>query len=128
MPYKDKEAGKAYDVQYRLKNKEKIKERQRKWYSENRVRVINSVIANRDKRWYGISSEDYNYTLSVQNFCCAICGRDHMDIRGRRLCVDHDHETGKFRGLLCDLCNKGLGQFRDNIEVLEKAIEYLRSR
>jgi len=42
--------------------------------------------------------------------------------------MDHDHETGKFRGMLCHHCNRGLGNFKDKIENLEKAIEYLKSK
>ena len=53
---------------------------------------------------------------------CFICG---LDKDRRNLCVDHCHTTGKVRGLLCDNCNVGLGRFKDNITLLEKAIKYL---
>lgn len=60
---------------------------------------------------------------------CAICG-NHLSsqsiIKRERGHIDHCHTTNKVRGVLCDLCNKGLGQFKDNIESLTKAIEYLR--
>jgi hypothetical protein len=60
--------------------------------------------------------------LSAQDGRCAICGAE----RGtRRLAIDHDHTTGFIRGLLCVRCNTGLGSFRDDPELLRKAIEYL---
>jgi|SRR3990167_1958369 len=56
---------------------------------------------------------------------CNICKKD-VDSDGSRMCVDHDHLTGKIRGVLCSKCNIGLGSFEDSIEVLEKAIKYLK--
>jgi len=53
---------------------------------------------------------------------CFICG---LDKDRRNLCIDHCHTTGKIRGLLCDSCNVGLGRFKDNTNLLEKAIKYL---
>ena len=75
-------------------------------------------------RKYGITIEKYEILLAEQNGCCAIClavtGSD-----GKRLAVDHNHETGEVRGLLCDNCNTGLGMFKDNPSLLAKAINYL---
>ena len=53
---------------------------------------------------------------------CQICGQKDR----RELCVDHCHTTGAVRGLLCDNCNKALGLFKDNVDVLNKAIDYLK--
>jgi hypothetical protein len=58
---------------------------------------------------------------------CEICGRRPQDGE-RDLHIDHDHETGLFRGLLCNNCNAGLGRFKDSTENLEAAIEYLKTR
>ena len=77
------------------------------------------------KNRYGISIAEYDALFSSQNGNCKICGRSQKDQK-RKLAVDHDHKTGKVRGLLCDKCNKGLGQFEDNIELFQKAIEYLK--
>jgi hypothetical protein len=62
-----------------------------------------------------------------QQGLCAICfkGVSGMSSSKVRLSVDHDHKTGKIRGLLCGACNVGLGHFKDDVSVLKKAIEYL---
>jgi Recombination endonuclease VII len=72
---------------------------------------------------YGISSEEYNKIFKQQGGVCIICG---LPPRKRSLHVDHNHETGEIRGLLCHLCNVGLGHFRDNPDLLERAANYLR--
>lgn len=71
------------------------------------------------RKTYSISLEEYNEMLQKQNGLCWICGESSD------LVVDHDHESGKVRGLLCNLCNTSLGGFKDNIVSLEKAIAYL---
>lgn len=79
------------------------------------------------RRRYGISLEQYEAMLELQDGRCAICGR-HGDEFGRRLAVDHCHETGKVRGLLCINCNPGIGAFRDNPELLRRAASYLEDQ
>jgi hypothetical protein len=68
--------------------------------------------------------EEYNNLFEKQNGKCAICNGESKD-RGRALDVDHDHKTGKIRGLLCVSCNRGLGHFNDSRWALNKAIQYL---
>lgn len=70
----------------------------------------------------GLTESDYNEMLSAQGGCCAICGDPPKQ---RRLAVDHCHSTGENRALLCDLCNKALGGFRDNPEIMIKAAKYV---
>lgn len=77
------------------------------------------------KRNYGISVEIYKDLFKNQNGKCACCGRPEEDFK-RKLHVDHDHETGAVRALLCTRCNPGLGYFEYKIERLEKAIAYIR--
>lgn len=82
---------------------------------------------------YGITEDDYQRMLREQDGKCAICGTDNPGIPSRptseRMCVDHDHATGRVRGLLCQPCNSGLGKFRDDPNALRAAAEYiLRSR
>jgi hypothetical protein len=63
--------------------------------------------------------------LLEQHSVCRICGTDNPGGRGKVFSVDHDHQTGKVRGLLCHHCNVGLGNFKDSIDILKKAISYL---
>lgn len=74
---------------------------------------------------YGITPEDFKQMFETQQGKCAICNEEPKTKRG--LHVDHDHETGKVRGLLCHGCNVALGSFKD-VTLLNKAIEYLRSK
>lgn len=81
------------------------------------------------KKKFGISLEMYDQLLDEQRHTCAICGRPEKTIiRGKLvpLAVDHDHNTGSVRGLLCVPCNRGLGLFKDDLSILEKAIAYLK--
>lgn len=71
--------------------------------------------------------ETYNEAFEKQQGKCAICPATEPGGKKKRWCVDHDHKTGKFRGLLCWNCNVGLGNFKDSIASLQKAIEYLSS-
>ena len=68
--------------------------------------------------------DKFNNMYKEQQGCCYICGR-HQDEFKFKLAVDHCHETGKIRGLLCHYCNKALGMFDDNVEILQSAILYL---
>lgn len=72
----------------------------------------------------GCSVEQYNELFKKQNGCCAICGKHSSNLE-RSLAADHCHTSKSIRGLLCMHCNNGLGKFRDSIELLESAIEYL---
>ncbi len=81
------------------------------------------------KRYYGITVGQYMLMFNTQDGRCAICGKpetSQQNGKTRWLAVDHDHATGEVRALLCTACNSGLGGFRDNPELLEKATEYLR--
>lgn len=73
---------------------------------------------------YGISLKSYDKMLKEQGGGCKICGTKIPNCKGR-FCVDHDHKTGKIRGLLCTKCNTGLGMFVDNPKILAAAITYL---
>ncbi len=69
---------------------------------------------------YNLTLDDYNKMAQSQDFKCQICRNEEF------LHVDHDHNTGKVRGLLCRKCNTGLGLFQDSDEFLQLASEYLR--
>ena len=76
------------------------------------------------QRKYGITLEDYNDMFYEQHGSCGICGKHQEELK-TRLCVDHDHDTKEVRGLLCRDCNKAIGQLGDNIESIQKVLEYL---
>ncbi len=80
---------------------------------------------------YGIDRKQYEETLKNQDYSCAICKLPNFNFdtrtgKNRKMAVDHCHETKKVRGILCFKCNMGLGSFKDDIFLLEKAIKYLR--
>jgi hypothetical protein len=123
----------------RLANKNK---RGNAWYYRNRKEVLKK---QHDSMWYqknplrhrghhlkyrfGITLADYDKLLSKQNGVCAICRQpQRTPAHGVRtsLGVDHCHKTGKIRGLLCRRCNQGLGMLSDSIDLLQKALNYLR--
>ena len=90
-------------------------------------RTKHCKLCRRDYDWqykYGLSPEQYLELHRKQEGKCAICGKMLPD--SEYLCVDHEKETGKIRGLLCKECNKGLGMFKDNPKNLQKAAEYLK--
>jgi hypothetical protein len=116
----DKEKQAAYLKKWNEEHKEYASIQKKKWYKENKDRQTNGLLV----RIYGITLEDYNRMLSEQNDCCAICGK-HKDNFQRGLSVDHNHVTHKVRALLCHKCNTGLGNLGDDINILQKAIDYL---
>lgn len=99
-------------------NKEKKSEYMKEWHKANKDKVKDYYY----KKLYGISISDFDSIYEKQNGGCAIC-REKKNKKD--LCVDHNHESGEVRGLLCGKCNFGLGQFQDNISILKKAILYL---
>lgn len=78
------------------------------------------------RRMYGITLEEYQEMVLRQKGLCAICGRMPVGKHNQAvLHVDHDHETGRVRGLLCSHCNRGLGFFRESADLLRAAVDYL---
>lgn len=95
--------------------------RKKKWNHLNRDRTA----AYSRKYNHGISSEDYNSNLLKQGEKCAVCKEGCST--GRRLAVDHDHDTGITRGLLCFPCNVSLGKLKDSPAILASALRYLHA-
>ena len=76
------------------------------------------------RRTFGISADEFDVLLEAQGGCCAICrGRPE---RAASLHLDHCHDTGAIRGILCGRCNQGLGLFGDDVALLDSAVRYLR--
>ena len=78
------------------------------------------------KRNWGLTLEEFDQMLAAQRGVCAICSSGVPGGTGR-FHVDHDHATGIIRGLLCSACNTGIGQLKERIDVLERAIDYLKN-
>ena len=72
------------------------------------------------RRQLGITDEKYDQLIEESNGMCSICDREM-----KKICLDHDHSSGKFRGLLCNNCNTALGLVGDNVDTLHKMINYL---
>ena len=82
------------------------------------------------RKRFGISAAEYDSMLEKQKGVCQICSQpetkvDHRTKLPRRLAVDHCHKTGKVRGLLCSDCNTAIGLLKDDIDLMQKAIEYV---
>lgn len=117
---KNKSRRSGYGARCRVCHNDQVKAR----YKRNPEPYRRAVM----KRTFGISLEEYDVLHDKQNGVCAICGecettpyRDGV----RRLAVDHDHVTGRIRGLLCVNCNNGLGRFKDSQILLAAAMAYL---
>jgi hypothetical protein len=100
------------------------------WRLRNRrhgQRFTNADVAS-TLRPFRFSLKEYHRLLQAQEGLCAICRQLPTKRLGerKRLAIDHDHKTGRVRGLLCDRCNGGLGSFDDDPEKMERAIQYVR--
>ena len=104
---------------------EKKKEIVRRNYEKHRSRKLNSAWERSIKRLYGIDAADYAVLLKKQDGKCALCRADKNNKGKQRFDVDHDHKTGKVRGLLCSRCNRKLG-FLDDSAFVVSALKYLR--
>jgi formate dehydrogenase maturation protein FdhE len=125
----------AYMARYRVSNRDKVRQIVR-----DSVRRAQSDPVRARKRLhaalrfsFGIGVEDYDRMVFEQGGACAICGctpsigmaKTGSRRKHSRLCVDHDHTTGKVRGLLCHDCNTGIGFMRDSADSLRRAATYL---
>lgn len=99
-------------------------EYQRAWRNQNPLAAKDSEL----RSTFGIGLAEYGDMLVTQNGVCAICRSPEKEERNEKkkaLAVDHDHATGKIRGLLCSACNTGIGKFQDKPKVLRAAADYL---
>ena len=102
-------------------NTEKRKADMKLYYAKNEEYSYGRGIVSK----YGIDLVEYNKLLVKQKHSCYIC-KKHKDTFKKRLCVDHNHKTGKVRGLLCASCNYVLGHSKDSVRILKTMIKYLK--
>lgn len=123
---KRRAAGRAYTRKLYETQPEEMRRRNREnsriWRAKNPKRKSELSRRFQLKAMYGLTVEAWDALLARQNGVCAIC---HKTDSTSRLSVDHDHATGKIRGLLCRGCNVALGKFSDSTAVLQRAINYL---
>ena len=107
-----------------------ISSHDKEYYREHRKAYKTDYKDSDLQRRFGISLYDYSQMLLKQNGACAICKgtySGHRNGEPKALAVDHDHKTGKVRGLLCEACNTGIGKLKEDVEILESAIRYLNN-
>lgn len=120
-----------YLPRYRAEHGERLnKERKERYHNDPEYKE--HLKDTKYKSQFGISLEDYNRMLESQNNLCAICKQPETETNTRggkgkivALAVDHNHETGQVRGLLCGKCNRAVGNLRDSILIAESLVEYL---
>jgi hypothetical protein len=120
--YKNKSDGKSY----RCKPCDDLA--RRKWAEDNPEKSKYSARNRIIKHRHGVDIPWYEQKLKSQGNTCAICGVDRNNCTYANewsFAIDHCHKTGKLRGLLCNMCNRALGMFKDCPEVLRKAALYL---
>jgi len=116
----DKVKARVASEVWRRANTEKLNEYARKRYAENPEKALR----NRLRYRYGLSPETWEELFNSQNRKCACC--ETSEPKGKYWQVDHDHLTGRVRGILCKTCNTGIGLLGDSEELLMKAANYLR--
>lgn len=99
--------------------------RRREWRLNNLEQNKRSTSASWFRIKYGLSLAQRQRLLEQNNYCCYLCNRPAKIFPSKGLHVDHNHETGKVRGMLCNRCNRGLGFFKDSASELRKAADYL---
>jgi hypothetical protein len=99
------------------------KVRHKKYIKENPDKRRSTVLKNK----YGVTFEQYRAMLGAQGNACKICGSFSPGASKDHFSIDHDHKTGKIRGILCHGCNAGLGMFKEDTQSLKQAICYLDS-
>jgi Recombination endonuclease VII len=131
MPFKSIEKSKEHKKKYAKLNAEKISAYQKLYRQEHKTHLSEQYRLASVKRLYNLDAEQYLQMIHKQENKCAICFQYETaknrsgDVRP--LCVDHDHVTGEVRALLCNKCNACLGHVNDNVDILQNAINYLKS-
>lgn len=117
-----KDAIKERNARWRRENPERHAKANAEWQKKNPHRVRAGVL----RRKYNLTPEQYDALFKAQGFHCAICPA--VTPGGNGWCVDHCHDTGKVRGILCRSCNIMLGHAKDSPAILQAAIDYLQPK
>lgn len=113
--------------EWRTANPERARAAVTKYQKANKERLVANRRRPHVKNTYGITVDQFDEILSKQGGCCAICRTDKPNGPGKHFFVDHNHITGRVRGLLCANCNFVIGHAGDDKEVLRAAIAYLQN-
>jgi hypothetical protein len=118
----------VYRSEWSKKNRERIRDQQRARYAAEPEKYRQYFRNHRIERDYGLTEIQYAEWVQKQNGKCAICGKEPSGLwhGDRMLNVDHNHETGAVRGLLCNRCNRGLGLVGDTVESIGRVLAYLQ--
>lgn len=130
-----REKRKLYRKEWRLKNKDRLLEQDRAWKQANRQRIALLARLRYQKnaqkeldrirlKKYGITGDEFRKILKYQNFKCPVCNRKIT----KNLSVDHNHLTGRIRGLICNNCNLAIGNADESSERLRALARYLNER
>lgn len=121
MKKSQKQRSKEYRERHPEKYKQQCKNHSKIYYEKTKEkRRISKIL-----KTYNLTLEEY-YSLYKDGAFCSICGISEYE-NNKKLAIDHCHKTGIVRGLLCNNCNHGLGKFKDSIQLLSKAIDYLNA-
>lgn len=125
----NKERRAATDKIWRENNKERKSAMDKKYQRENADRLRIQSRASHLKRKFGITIERYDELLAAQGGVCRICSTDQPGgpDKAASFAVDHDHNSGAVRGILCFACNTAIGLFKESPEILNNAADYLES-
>lgn len=107
---------------YYKKNKEKVKNNVKRWRENNPGKTKELQI----RRKYGLSMQEYSNLIEKQQFQCAACGIGLKDLPGSEIQIDHCHNTGNIRGILCGRCNRALGLLNDDPIKTQKLADYIK--
>jgi hypothetical protein len=123
---KNKDAIRNKKVKYHSEHSDEICRKSKEWYENNKDKASATARSYRLKNKYGLSKEDYFLLGEKQDWKCAICGsKESRNKNSTNLSVDHSHITGKVRGLLCHPCNAGIGYLQEDIKIMKNSIKYL---
>lgn len=117
-----REARLAKNAVWSEENKEHHREISRDWARRNKEQVRERAFL----REYGMTVAERDAMFAAQGFECAICGSETPKNKSGNWHTDHDHKTGKVRGILCGHCNQGLGHARDDPSILDLMAQYVR--